>query len=186
MKREDLVQGKTYNIRMTNGGRRVDAKYVAYRDVSFSGQKAQWRYYFTSLETKREVKLKSLLSVEEKSDLEGLKLGPHNRSSGTPIADHECPVCYGRGGVKDPDGNYGDMLTCRRCQGSGFIRKPQADAGIEQPCPYTGIAYSSVPGYVTGYGCPVCKAIGPSHLTINKPLADAGPLDPWPDNKKGG
>lgn len=65
MKREDLVQGKTYNIRMTNGGRRVDAKYVVGRDVSFGGQKAQWRYYFTSQETGREVKLKSLLSVEE-------------------------------------------------------------------------------------------------------------------------
>lgn len=126
MKREDFVQGKTYNIRMTNGGRRVDARYTYSRDVSFSGPRECWRHYFTSLSSGREVKLKSLLSVEE------------------------------------------------------------LPTGIEQPCPYTGIAYSNVPGYVTGYGCPVCKAIGPSHLTINKPLADAGPLDHWPDKKEGG
>lgn len=34
------------------------------------------------------------------------------------------------------------------------------------PCPYTGIAYSRVPGYVSGYGCPVCKGIGIEHLTV--------------------
>jgi hypothetical protein len=42
-------------------------------------------------------------------------------------------------------------------------RKPSKD---EKPCPYDGIAYSKVPGYVSGYGCPVCKGIGPYHLPI--------------------
>jgi hypothetical protein len=37
---------------------------------------------------------------------------------------------------------------------------------IEIPCPYSGTAYSKVPGYIPGDGCPVCKGIGPNHLTI--------------------
>ena len=36
----------------------------------------------------------------------------------------------------------------------------------EKPCPYDGVLYSKVPGYIEGYGCPVCKAIGFSHLSI--------------------
>lgn len=45
-------------------------------------------------------------------------------------------------------------------------RKP---ARGEQLCPYDGISYSKVPGYVSGYGCPVCKAIGPHHLPVRRP-----------------
>ncbi len=41
----------------------------------------------------------------------------------------------------------------------------------EKPCPYTGIAYENVPGYIPGYGCPVCKAISWSHLTVAPLLA---------------
>lgn len=36
----------------------------------------------------------------------------------------------------------------------------------EKPCPYDGIAYSQVPGYVSGYGCPVCEAISAYHLPV--------------------
>lgn len=36
----------------------------------------------------------------------------------------------------------------------------------ERPCPYTGVAYNRVPGYVEGYGCPVCKAIGSFHINV--------------------
>lgn len=37
---------------------------------------------------------------------------------------------------------------------------------IQFRCPYDGVAYSKVPGYVKGYGCPVCKGIGPSHILV--------------------
>lgn len=33
-------------------------------------------------------------------------------------------------------------------------------------CPYEGIAYSKVPGYVPGQGCPVCKGTGTGHINI--------------------
>lgn len=36
----------------------------------------------------------------------------------------------------------------------------------ERPCPWSGVAYSCVPGYVEGRGCPVCKAIGSDHLPV--------------------
>lgn len=38
----------------------------------------------------------------------------------------------------------------------------------EDACPYDGIAYSQIPGYISGYGCPICKGIGPYHLPIEK------------------
>jgi hypothetical protein len=44
-------------------------------------------------------------------------------------------------------------------------RKPKKN---EKLCSYDGIAYSKVPGYISGYGCPVCKGIGPYHLPIEK------------------
>ena len=40
----------------------------------------------------------------------------------------------------------------------------------ENHCPYNGVAYSQVPGYDPGYGCPICKGIGLRHLPI--PIAD--------------
>lgn len=42
-------------------------------------------------------------------------------------------------------------------------RKPRKG---ERLCPFDNIAYSKVPGYVSGYGCPVCKAIGQYHLPV--------------------
>jgi hypothetical protein len=33
-------------------------------------------------------------------------------------------------------------------------------------CPHHGKPYKEVPGYVSGYGCPVCKGIGPSHVKV--------------------
>jgi hypothetical protein len=42
-------------------------------------------------------------------------------------------------------------------------QEPQKD---EKYCPYDGIAYSKAPGYVSGYGCPVCDAGGPYHLPV--------------------
>ena len=36
----------------------------------------------------------------------------------------------------------------------------------ETLCPYDGVAYWQVPNYVSGYGCPVCNAIGPYHLPV--------------------
>ena len=44
-------------------------------------------------------------------------------------------------------------------------RKPQKG---EMDCPYDGIAYSNVPGYIGGYGCPVCGAISFYHLPVKK------------------
>lgn len=44
-------------------------------------------------------------------------------------------------------------------------REPQEG---EVYCPYDGIAYSKVPGYISGYGCPVCGAIGQYHVPIQK------------------
>lgn len=35
-------------------------------------------------------------------------------------------------------------------------------------CPWDGIEYSSVPGYVSGYGCPVCGAISFNHVNIEE------------------
>ena len=43
-------------------------------------------------------------------------------------------------------------------------RKPQKE---EKPCPYDNVFYWEIPGYIEGYGCPVCKAIGPYHLPID-------------------
>jgi len=37
-------------------------------------------------------------------------------------------------------------------------------------CPYFGIEYSKVPGYRSGYGCPVCGAISWSHVDISEPI----------------
>lgn len=36
----------------------------------------------------------------------------------------------------------------------------------EKLCPYDDVAYERVPGYVSGYGCPVCKAISFYHLPV--------------------
>ena len=44
-------------------------------------------------------------------------------------------------------------------------REPQEG---EVYCPYDGIAYSKVPGYISGYGCPVCGGIGQYHLPVQK------------------
>lgn len=42
----------------------------------------------------------------------------------------------------------------------------------EIACPYDGVAYRDVPGYVEGYGCPVCKAISFHHLPVRAPNVD--------------
>ncbi len=63
---------------------------------------------------------------------------------------------------RPPGGRSGGgvVALCRHCRGN------MAGVGLTGPCPYTGLAYSEVPGYISGYGCPVCKGIGPSHLTL--------------------
>jgi hypothetical protein len=38
----------------------------------------------------------------------------------------------------------------------------------DRECPFYGIAYDEVPGYVIGYGCPVCEAIGTAHVTMTE------------------
>jgi hypothetical protein len=50
-----------------------------------------------------------------------------------------------------------------------FRKRPQSKPSITGmvPCPYDGVAYRKVPGYVPGYGCPVCKGIGPSHVMMD-------------------
>jgi hypothetical protein len=45
-------------------------------------------------------------------------------------------------------------------------------------CPYDGIAYSQVPGYVSGYGCPVCEAISFYHVPVSKEKAAQYPKRP--------
>jgi len=52
--------------------------------------------------------------------------------------------------------------------GYPFPKRIPQDGEIH--CPYDGVAYSSVPGYISGYGCPVCGAIGAYHLPIKKDL----------------
>jgi hypothetical protein len=37
---------------------------------------------------------------------------------------------------------------------------------LKIPCPYNGVAYKHVPGYVEGYGCPVCGGIGEAHCGL--------------------
>lgn len=37
-------------------------------------------------------------------------------------------------------------------------------------CPYDGIPYNKVPGYVDGYGCPYCKGIGANHIEVERTL----------------
>jgi len=46
---------------------------------------------------------------------------------------------------------------------------PKRVLGInERLCPYDGKLYEQVPGYISGYGCPVCKGIGNFHLPVPK------------------
>lgn len=45
----------------------------------------------------------------------------------------------------------------------------------ERFCPYDGVAYGRVPGYIVGYGCPVCKAIGNFHLPVLAEVANRYP-----------
>ena len=45
-------------------------------------------------------------------------------------------------------------------------REPQKG---ERLCPFDNVLYSQVPGYVSGCGCPVCKAIGQYHLPVANP-----------------
>lgn len=33
-------------------------------------------------------------------------------------------------------------------------------------CPYNEVPYNEILGYISGYGCPVCKAIGVFHIPI--------------------
>lgn len=33
-------------------------------------------------------------------------------------------------------------------------------------CPHARTPYRDVPGYVSGYGCPVCKGVGPAHVKV--------------------
>lgn len=35
-------------------------------------------------------------------------------------------------------------------------------------CLYDGIAYEDIPGYIDGYGCPICKGSSFYHLPILK------------------
>lgn len=49
-----------------------------------------------------------------------------------------------------------------------FYGKKQPGEG-EMACPYNGVAYNQVPGYRSGYGCPVCGAISFYHLPIPLP-----------------
>lgn len=46
-----------------------------------------------------------------------------------------------------------------------YYRKRKPGKG-EKPCPYDDVPYKDVPGYVPGYGCPVCKAISFYHLPV--------------------
>lgn len=36
----------------------------------------------------------------------------------------------------------------------------------ENWCPYDGVPYDEVPGYISGYGCPACGAISFYHLPV--------------------
>jgi len=38
----------------------------------------------------------------------------------------------------------------------------------ETLCPFDNVPYNEVPNYKSGFGCPVCKAIGQYHLPIKK------------------
>ena len=60
----------------------------------------------------------------------------------------------------------------------------KSDSKAEVPCPYTGIAYEQVPGYVPGYGCPVCKAISFNHLTVTPAQARAALSHTKPRGRK--
>ncbi len=46
-----------------------------------------------------------------------------------------------------------------------YIKREPLNGEIH--CPYDNITYNHVPGYVEGYGCPVCKAIGTYHLPVS-------------------
>lgn len=37
---------------------------------------------------------------------------------------------------------------------------------VRSKCPFDGVNYHEIPGYKTGFGCPVCKGGGIGHLTI--------------------
>lgn len=54
----------------------------------------------------------------------------------------------------------------------GMKQRKMFDKGVplenEIYCPYDDTSYNQVPGYVSGYGCPVCKAIGVYHLPVLK------------------
>ncbi len=43
----------------------------------------------------------------------------------------------------------------------------------EKLCPYDGVAYKDVPGYIPGYGCPICKAISSFHLPVPDGIPEA-------------
>ncbi len=73
------------------------------------------------------------------------------------------------------------MSVCKDCKSQILEFQEHRHSGIEPLCkncfrardkmvlcPYHNIPYENVPGYVSGYGCPVCKGIGESHLLIDR------------------
>lgn len=56
---------------------------------------------------------------------------------------------------------------CTECKTEHLFPKRIPDQD-EELCPYDGIAYKDVLGYVCGYGCPVCKGISFHHLPVPK------------------
>lgn len=54
---------------------------------------------------------------------------------------------------------------CKECKTVHVFPK-RIPGPLEKSCPYDGTAYKDVPGYVTGLGCPVCKALSFHHLPI--------------------
>ena len=49
---------------------------------------------------------------------------------------------------------------------TSYVPRKKEPTEEETHCPYDGIANSQIPGYVSGYGCPVCKAIGAYHVPV--------------------
>lgn len=47
-------------------------------------------------------------------------------------------------------------------------RKLLTDVDSEMPCPYDGVHYSEVPGWIAGEGCPVCYSTGNQHGHVEK------------------
>lgn len=54
---------------------------------------------------------------------------------------------------------------CDECKTEHMFPK-QAPGDGQQLCPFDGTKYREVPGYVSGYGCPCCKAISFHHLPV--------------------